>query len=822
MLKNNLKIAWRNIQKHRIYSFINISGLAIGLGCVSLIALFIQDELNYDTFFKDVDQIYRVNIDGKMGDDSFYAGYTPPPAGKALVDNFPEIEGYTRIYKPNKSVMEVKTGNEQRLFNEANVYAVDSNFLELLSYPLLKGDPATCLKELNSIVITTRTAQKYFGTTDAMGKTMLYGRDKRPLRVTGVLKDMSQLKATVKFDMLVPVENFEEVAYFDWSWVWLNMATYVKLSDKAASNPNIQARLEQKFPEMLRVQAAPGFKRIGQPFDKFLENGNYWNLHLQSLRDIHLRSGEIVSSISDQADIKNLYILGLIAIFIILLACVNFTNLATARASKRSKEVGVRKVLGSARKQLIRQFLTEAFLYTLISAVLGMILIVVFLPLLNSLTGKSISLLTLFYSNIWLIILGLIVLTAFLAGIYPAFYITAFKPVQVLKGSVSAGKKSLLRNGLVVFQFAIAIFMVISTLIVYTQLRYTQKRDLGYDKENLLIIENTGSLRDSEETFRDQLAGLPQVASATSSTSIFTKGAFGDFYVPQTTEPGQQVAKDISLNSYLVDEHFINTLKIDLKAGRAFDSKFNDSLSVVINEVAAKQIGWKNPIGQKIRYPGGQMEYYTVIGVVEDFNLESLHQSITPFALFSKTSQSYQAGTSFITLKYNTEDPSSLIATLEQMWKEQQQEVPFEFSFLDEELNAAYINDQRLASLFAILTMISLFIASLGLFGLVSFTAQQRVKEIGIRKVLGASVTGIVKLLSKNFLRLVILSLIVASPIAWIAMNRWLQDFAYRIEIPFWIFIASGAAALGIALLTISFQAIKAAVANPIKNLKTE
>ena len=822
MLKNYFKIAWRNILKYRVNSLINILGLAIGLTCVILIGLYIQDELSYDTFFKDSDQIYRVNIDGKMGDNAFYAGYTPPPAGAALVENFPEIESFTRIYRPNADVVEAKTENGELVFNETNIYAVDANFLELLSYPLAQGDPTTCLKDVNSAVVTPQIAKKYFGETNPIGQTLFYGSEKQPLKVTGVLKDLKNLPATVKFDMLMPVENFGDVAYFNWSWVWLNVATYVKLTDQAAKDPNTLARLESKFPDMVKTQAAGAFDRIGQPYEQFLKNGNHWDLHLQPLTDIHLRSGEIVSAISDQGDIQNLYIFGLIAFFIILLACVNFTNLATAQAGKRNKEIGIRKVLGSPRSQLMKLFLAEALLYTLIAAGFAVLLVFLLLPFFNSLSGKTIFFTDIFNNGIWLILMGLILLTGFLAGIYPAFFLSSFKPVAVLKGGLTATKNGFLRNGLVVFQFVIAIVMVISTLIVFIQLRYIQQRDLGYDKENILVISNTETLRKSEDSFRQELAAMPQVKAATSSTSIFTQGSFGDFYLPQTNEANRAVAKDIVLESYLVDDHFISTLDLQIIQGRGFDARFNDSLSIVLNEAATKQIGWVNPIGQKIRYPGGNMEDYTVIGVVKDFNLQSLHQSIQPFALFSNTSKSYDTGTSFITVKYKSADPKELLSSIENKWKRYQQDVPFQYSFLEDDLNAAYRSDQQLAKLYGIFTSLSIFIACLGLFGLVAFTAQQRTKEIGIRKVLGANVAEIVKLLSADFLRLVLIAVIVASPIAWLAMNQWLQDFAYRIDIPWWVFVVAGTSALAIAIITVSIQAVKAAIANPVKSLRTE
>lgn len=824
MFKNYLKVALRNTFRYKGNSFINISGLAIGLTSVILIALFINDELSYDRFFMGAEQVYRVNIDGKMGDGEFYAGYTPPPAGKTLVDNFPEIESYTRIYRPGVEVVEYKDHTEKKIFNENGIYAVDHNFLEVLSYPLLQGDAETCLDESNSIVITNTIAKKYFGDVDPMEKTLFYGKDRKPLKVTGVLADMTNLQASVKFDILLPVDNFESVKYFDWSWVWLNMATYVKLTEKAAANPNILAHLESQFPALLKTHAAGAFERIGQPYEEFLEKGNKWDLHLQPLTDIHLYSGEIASGITEQNSIKNIYIFGLIAFFIIVLACVNFINLATAQSSKRSKEIGIRKVLGSFKSQLVKQFLSEAILYTCISTVFSVLLVWLLLPYFNQLSGKHLTFQSIFQDGVWVIILGLVILTAFLSGTYPAFYLTSFKPVNILKGvhGISSKKGGFIRNGLVIFQFTIAIIMVIATTTVYLQLKYTQNRDLGYDKENLIVIPHIEKLGGSQESFRQELETLSEVKSATISSGMLTKGNFGDFYVPEAMGSNDNVAKDISLQSYLVDENFITTLDLKLEEGRGFDTRFNDSLSVVINEAAARQIGWENPIGSMIRYPGGNMESYKVIGILKDFNLESLHSHIQPFALFSNTSKSYDTGVSYITLKIGGKNTKEIMETIEGKWENYQPDTPFEYSFLDDDLNAAYIADQRQASLFGVFSLLTIFIACMGLLGLIAFTAEQKTKEIGIRKVLGASISEIVKLLAIDFVKVIVVALLIASPFAWYFMDRWLQDFAYKIEIPWWVFIFSGALALGIALMTMGFKAINAARANPVKSLQTE
>ena len=824
MFKNYLKVALRNTFRYKGNSIINISGLAIGLTSVILITLFIEDELSYDRFFTDAEQVHRVNINGKMGDGEFFAGYTPPPAGKTLVENFPEIESYTRIYRPGVEVMEYKNDAKKKTFNENGIFAVDANFLEVLSYPLLKGDVETCLAQTNSVVITSTIAKKYFGDIDPMEKTLFYGKDRKPLKVTGVLDDMTNLQASVKFDILLPVDNFESVKYFDWSWVWLNMATYVKLTEKAAANPNIIANLESQFPALLKTHAAGAFERIGQPYEEFLEKGNRWDLHLQPLTDIHLYSGEVESGISDQNSIKNIYIFGLIALFIIVLACVNFINLATAQSSKRSKEIGIRKVLGSFKSQLVKQFLSEAILYTLIATVLSVLLVWVLLPYFNQLSGKNLTFQSIFQDGVWLIIIGLVLLTAFLSGTYPAFYLTSFKPVNILKGEhgISSKKGGFIRNGLVIFQFTIAIAMVIATTTVYLQLKYTQNRDLGYDEDNLLVLQHTEKLGVSQETFRQELETLSEVKSATISSGMLTQGSFGDFYVPETLKANENVAEDITLQSYMVDEDFISTLDLKLKEGRGFDDRFNDSLSVVINEAAAKQIGWDNPIGSMIRYPGGKMESYKVIGILEDFNLESLHSHIQPFALFSNTSESYDTGVSYITLKIGGKNTRKIIETIQGKWENYQPDTPFEYSFLDDDLNAAYISDHRQASLFGVFSFLTIFIACMGLLGLIAFTAEQKTKEIGIRKVLGASISEIVKLLAIDFVKVIVVALLIASPFAWYFMNNWLQDFAYKIDMPWWVFISSGALALGIALITMGFKAINAARANPVKSLRTE
>ncbi|MXV14852.1 ABC transporter permease [Hufsiella ginkgonis] len=824
MLRNYLHIALRNLLKKKGFTFINISGLAIGMTCVILISLYVKNELSYDRSFNDSDRIFRVNINGKMGAEEFYAGYTPPTAGSALLRNFPEVESFARIYRPGEKVIRYKKGGDDRLFTEKGIFGVDSNFFEVLNYPLKQGDQATCLRELNSIVISEEIAKKYFGDADPLGKELLYDVDGYPFVVTGVLAKQTN-PVSLQFDVVMPVNNFRDVHRFSWSWVWLNMATYVKLKKNVPADAAAIARLEAKFPAMMKVEAVSAFARIGQPYEEFLKKGGKWDLHLQPLKDIHLRSGAVQSGVTDQGDIKYVYIFSLVALFVVLLACVNFMNLSTAQSAKRAREVGVRKVLGSARKQLIGQFLAEAFLFSVIASAIALIAVKLTLPWFNQLAGKSLVFSSFFTNGTWLILVLLILFSGFVAGSYPAFVLTSFNPVTVLKGTgLPGGHRGSrnLRSGLVVFQFTVSTALIICTMVVYNQLHYAQHRDLGLTKENVIVIANSKRLGESEKAFRNEVAQLPQVLNASITTGVPTKDAFGDFYVPIAGDEDKQVAKDLTLNSYMADDDFISSMGLKLVAGRAFSKEFKDSASIILNETAVKQIGWKKPLGQLIRYPGGHMESYKVIGIVRDFNVESLHYAVTPFALFHTSSHTYDIRSSYVVVRVAPGDPSHVVKALQDKWRVFSPATPFDYSFLDTDFDMLYRADQRIGAVFGTFTGLSIFVACLGLFALVAFTAEQRTKEIGIRKVLGSSVSGIVRLLSKDFIVLVVIAIVIASPLAWWAMHYWLQDFTYRVTIGWWVFAGAAAVAVFIALLTVSFQAVKAAMANPVRSLRNE
>ncbi len=828
MLKNYFKIAWRNIMRNKVNSFINIAGLAIGICCVILITLYVQDERRYDRFFSNADHICQVDMDVAMGGEAGYVSNTPPTVGPALQQSFPEIKAYTRFYVMGNEIISSGTNSvEQKHFTEKKFLAVDSNFLQVFDYAVKEGNAATCLQQPHSIVITETTAKKYFGNTEVLGKNLVLDEYKEPFEVTAVLKDLPS-QASIQFDLLIPTSACPPVQHFSWSWVWLQMNTYVLLDKNFSSTAANIKKLESKFPSMVRTQAASAFKRIGQPFDEFIKKGGKWDVHLQSLTDVHLYSGDISSPfLSTLSDIKYVYIFSAIALFIILLACVNFMNLSTAQSAIRAKEVGIRKVLGSMKGQLIKQFLTEAMLYSFISSVIALFLVALLLPLFNSVAGKTLDFSSIFTSGIWLFILLLTIITGFLAGSYPAFYLTSFNPIAVLKGGVF--KKSIsnifIRNGLVVFQFTVSVALIICTVIVFQQLQFTQNKALGLKKDNVIIIPNGAKMESHDEgTFRQEAMKIPGVTHASISTSVPTESVFGDSYVPDITNVKELLVKDIILSSFMADEEFIPALQIHVLKGRNFSKDFNDSTSVIVNETAVKQIGWKESLGKYITYPGNGDQHFKVIGVVRDFNVASLRMSdtIVPFALFHSSSKTYQVGTSYIIASVQSKNLKSTITQLENKWKNFAPAVPFEYSFLDKNFEALYNSEQRLGTVFGIFTCLSIIVACLGLFGLSVYTAARRTKEIGIRKVLGASVKGLVGLLSKEFIKLVFVAAIIAFPVAWWVMNKWLNDFASRIKIELWVFISAAILTGLIALLTVSFQAIKAAVANPVKSLRTE
>ncbi|HVU98419.1 MAG TPA: ABC transporter permease [Puia sp.] len=826
MFRNYLKLTWRNLNRNKVSSVINIGGLTIGLACVILIGLYVKDELGYDRFFPDTARIYRVNTHEKIGSNEFTAGHTPPPAAKALADQFPEIESYTRIFLPGDQLVRYTINNENHSITDKHLLAVDSNFLSFFGYPVLEGDKNTCLNNPNSIVLTQRAARRYFGDASPLGKNLQLDGYSTPFVVTALLNDLPE-QSSLQFEALLSVQAMPAVKHFSWSWVWLQMGSYVKLKPGLADAPAVIRHIEAGTPAMIRVQAASAFSRIGQPIDEFIRKGNRYDLQLQPLSAVHLYSATIGNRYFPQGDIKYVYIFSAIGLFIILLACVNFMNLATAQSARRAREVGIRKVLGSERKQLMLQFLGEAFVYTLIAAVIAVALASLALPAFNDLSGKSLNLSAFFDLSGIAGILVLILLTAALAGSYPAIYLTSFSPATVMKsgpGGKDPAHGFFTRNTLVVFQFTVSMVLINCTVIVYKQMRFEQSKDLGFDKGNLVVVSGAEKLGSREESFRQELLRLPGITGATISTGLPAMSSFfQDTYVPQEaakTTSGGDRRED--LVSFIVDDDFIPTMKMDMAAGRNFSKSYSDSPSVILNMAAATLMGWKDPIGKHIIYPGGDNTRFTVIGVIKDFHFESLRNPIGPFALFYNTSKTYSLKESYLAVRIRPGDPAKAIAAIRGVWKGFTPENPFEYSFLDAEYDSLYKADATIGKVFGAFTMLSLVVACLGLLGLALYTAERRTKEIGIRKVLGASVPHVVAMLSKEFLKLVALAALIAVPIGWYAMYNWLQDFAYQTTLDWWIFGLTAVATTFVALATVSFQSVKAGLANPVQSLRSE
>jgi putative ABC transport system permease protein len=814
-MNNNFKIALRSFKNNKFYSLINLSGLVVGMAAFFLLLMYLQYETGFDKSYKDGDRIYQVNLAVNFGGDAFKTSNTPPPVGATMQDEVPEIESFTRHYMPGDMVIRY----EDQIHTESHIWAVDSNFLDFFSYPLIEGDAKTALMDKNAIVLTQSIAYKYFGNQSPMGQTLLM--DDVPFVVAGVMADLPT-QSSLQFDILQSIESSKNVNYFSWSWIWLQVDTHVKT--KKPLNAAELAAVKAKFSPMVRQHAAKAFKRIGQDLEEYFKKGNRWELSLKPIADVHLFSEDLGSRVANLGSFTEVKIFGIVALLILLLACINFMNLSTARSLKRGKEVGVRKVLGSSRKSLVQQFMTEALFYSVIAGFLALALVQLSLPWFNNILGIQLEMVDFFSGWTLVAFISVITLTGLLSGSYPALYLSGFRPIAALrsnKGSRKDGHHQI-RNGLVVFQFSISIALITATFIILQQIRFTQS-DLGFDKENVLVLPNTERLGDQAEAFKEALLKMPEVLNATRSTDLPTKDYFGDFYVPETDGKIDETVPDLSLMSYMVDYDFLKTMDIQLLEGRDFSEEYGtDDRSIILNETAVKFIGWENPIGQYILYPGNNNQRFKVIGVMKDIHSHSLRHQIMPFALFHESSETYNLDYEFIAMRLQKNSEAKVIKATKALLAEFNPGVPFNFTFLDEDYNSLYQSETRIGSILGFFTSLSIFIACLGLLGLIAFTIEQRTKEIGIRKVLGASVSGIITLLAKDYLKLVLVAFLIAIPLSWYFMSDWLNDFAYQITLEWWMFAFAGFAALLIAFVTISFQSARAAMANPIESLKTE
>jgi putative ABC transport system permease protein len=817
MLKNFFTTILRNAWRNKATSLIHVLGLALGMATCLLILLFVRHELSYDRYNEKADRIYRVTFRGKMNGMEIKEAVTMAPVAFTLKKDYPEVEQATRLHADG--VHKISYGT--KTFKEDALGFVDSNFFQVFTLPFLKGDSRTALNSPNTAVITQNVAKKYFGNEDPIGKVLEFPDDHQGLKVTGLIADMPE-NSHFHFDVFASISSLPYSKVAD--WMSSQFYTYVVLPEGYDAK-----RLEAKMPRVVEQYIGPQLqKAMGLSIAQFRAGGNDLTFLFQPLTSIHLHS-DLNGELAPGGDARYVYIFSAVGVFMLLIACINFMNLSTAGATKRAKEVGIRKVLGSERGQLIRQFLGESMVLTGTAMVIAAFLVYWALPLFNQLTGQNLQLYWSSFAGFLPALIAFCLITGLLAGSYPALYLSSFQPIAVLKGAFRpGGRGARLRSSLVVFQFFISISLIIGTMVVYRQLSFIRHKDVGYDRDQVMIIENTyGGIGDKQDLFRRELQRDPRVQDVASSSYIPAGESNGNnFLVFADTNTSRM----INTLRYEVDDRYIPTLGMHLVAGRNFSPAFGaDSLGIIINETAARTFGWIKPEdssaeayaqapGHEIVRPedNGTRKNYRVIGVVKDFHFKSLHQMITPLVMTLDNT-----GGSLI-VKVKTKDLTGLRASMQQLWSGLNPQAPFSYSFLDDRFNNTYKTDVNVGRILGIFAGLTIFVACLGLFGLATFTAEQRMKEIGIRKVLGANTAGIVALLSRDFVRLVGFAFLIAAPVTWYLMNRWLQDFAYRIGIGWWMFAVAGALTLVITLLTISVQALRAATANPANVLHNE
>jgi len=807
MIKNYIKTAIRSLSKNKGFTAINVLGLALGLASCLLIIFYVFDELNYDRYNTKADRVYRVNEDIRFGGNTNSYAVAPAPLASALKNDFPEVEQVVRFR--SRGELQVKKGNQD--IQENMVVYADPSIFKVFTLPMIDGDPATALNDTHSIVITEKTAQKYFNRTDVVGQVLTIN-DTALYKITGVIKNIPK-QSHFNFDFFISMASTPEGK--DDAWFSSNFNTYVLLRQGTDFN-----KFQAKIPAFFKQQAGPQMQSVLHlTFDKFEQGGNYFRINFTPLKKIHLYSRR-EAELGMNGNIEFIYMFSAIALFILLIACVNFMNLSTARSANRAREVGVRKVLGSPRKYLIAQFLTESIIVTLIGAIIAFFAAWALLPLFNQMSGKDLTITA--QTMVWIVplMIGLVLIIGALAGSYPALFLSGFQPIEVLKGKLASGfKGGMLRNFLVVFQFSISIFLIIGTLVIYNQLKYIQSKDLGYNRNQVFTVWNVNVLGNNAKAFKQEVKQLTGVQNVTMTGALPTSGYWNSSVIFKGPVADQK--NSVTSETWVVDEDYIATLGMKMQSGRNFSKEMlTDSTAILINETAEKMLGFKNPINQLVYYPQDNkalvLKPYHIIGVVKDFNFQSLRSNVTPLILFMGNDEGG------ISIRANAANIPTLLNQIKSKWSGFSPNQQFMYTFMDQDFDAIYRTEQRTGIIFVSFSSLAIIIACLGLFGLAAYAAEQRTKEIGIRKVLGASMSTIVQMLSKDFIKLVVIAIIIASPLAWWAMNKWLQDFAYRIHIQWWVVAIAGSGAILIAFVTISFQSIKAALTNPVKSLRSE
>ncbi|MCJ7581615.1 MAG: ABC transporter permease [Candidatus Aminicenantes bacterium] len=795
MFRNNLKIAFRIFKRHKGYSFINITGLAVGMACCILILLWINDEVSYDRYHENADQIIRLTYAEEIGGTYSHYAMSPFVAAPIFKDEIPEVEAYTRLIS-NSTL--IKYGD--KIFDEDNVYHADPDFFKIFSYEFIAGDPDSALLDPGSIVLTESSARKIFGTQDPMGETLNLSFP-GDVKVTGIIRDVPE-NSHFHFNYLIPLGNLEKrVERYFTQWNTIIGWSYLLVQEGTDL-----AVVAQKLQAVAETHSGIEARKFGQTIEYYP----------QKITDIHLKS-RFLAEIEPNGNILYVYVFSIIALFILVIACINFMNLSTARSANRGREVGLRKVFGAQRKRLVSQFITETIGLAVVGLGIALNLVWLLLPTFNNLTGKDMHINDLNNGAVWLGLLGLILVTGVVAGSYPAFYLSAFQPIQVLRGKLQKGsRRSSLRNGLVTFQFTISIMLIISTFIVLGQLNHMKNKALGFNKEQMLVVRlSRSSFEKSYEAFKNTLLKNPQIVSASYSDGL--PGRVGR--VLTVFQEGKAESESHNFDVITADYNFLKTYEIDLAEGRNFSKDFStDSAGAfLLNETGAAKLGLgMEAIGTQIGFDSENL--FPILGITKDFHYRSLKDVIGPLAI--------QLTTDFeplLSLRISTENLTNTLASIEGIWNEFDKERAFNYFFVDENFDALYHSETRLSKIITVFALIAIFVACLGLFGLASFTVEQSTKEIGIRKVLGASINTLVFQLSWQFTKWVLVANIIAWPVTYLLMNNyWLVNFPFKIGLSIFIFLSAGLISLFIALLTVSFQSIKAALTNPADSLRNE
>jgi len=783
MFKNYLKVALRNIRKHKGYSIINIAGLAAGMAVCILILLWVQDEASYDRFNANAEQIYRVCFSDLWSGNRVKFSSTPTGIGPALQQDFPKVIDSARLYR----MKDVLVGHEGKRIVEEYVFLADPSLFQIFSFPFIQGDPHSALDDPHSVVLSEHAAVKYFGSSDPVGKTLTIGSS-TDFMVKGVFKNIPQ-NSHLRFEILLPFQFLKERGIDLQQWTPWAYYTYILL-----------------HPESRVIED----ERLTAYYQSHVSSFENVQMHLVPLKDIHLRS-QAIGGIGADGDIKYVYVFSLIAFFVLLIACINFMNLSTAKSGIRAKEVGMRKVVGALRRDIVRQFFGESMLQAFISLSFALVLVKALLPLFSRITAKELSLDPMGNLFLYLGLLGIVALTGIVAGSYPALFLSSFHPVAVLKGlgGSQAKARTVFRKALVITQFSLTIIMIIGTIIVYNQLQFMRDKKLGFDKDQLVVLSLTPSLTENYDAFKQELLRNPGILEAAGASSWQFHGTPSDLWRGDTAD------KNVRVFLNKVEENYLKTFGMKMAEGRFFSREFSeDKNNFVLNETAVKAMGLEDPIGKPLTISGNKG---TVVGVIEDFHFETLGQKIGALCLFAPGE-----GFRYLFARVSPQNLDATIRFMKGIWQKFESHYPFHYQFFDDDFDNLYRSERRIGTIVRYFAVLAVFLSCLGLFGLATFMAERRTKEIGIRRVLGASFMEIVVLLSKEFAKCVLVSNLIAWPVAYFVMNKWLENFAYRMGMGVGIFLGSAGLALGIALLTVSFQSVKAAAANPADSLRYE